>query len=128
MIWENLCYLFIILTCILGITTLIQWLLLKTFTPKKRPDAILIVPFSGDGEDMELVLKGAELRARQLGGRLCDRVIAVDCGMSSEAHERCREICLMMGTVELCTPQELQECIMSHVEGRSESERQNADG
>lgn len=111
MFWENIYYLFVIVTCVLGISTFLQWIVVKVLTPKKGPKAVLILPLTAEKDDVELVLRSTELRARLMGSKLCDEIIAVDCGMDEETREICKTTCEVLGSIRLCKKDELMEIV-----------------
>ena len=117
MFLESLSYILLVLMCVLGTATAIQWITVKLVTPKKGSKAILVLPLMGECAEVEMLLKSAEVRANLMGTKLCDRIVAVDYGLDEETRSACERICSAMGAVKLIEPDELCVQIESIGEG-----------
>lgn len=112
MFWESLFYLFVMITCVLGIATFLQWIAVKILTPRKQPRCMLLLPLQGKQENMEVLLRGVDMKARLMGSPLCDGVLVVDCGLEPQARQDCEEICGMLSGFQLCGREELSDRVL----------------
>ncbi len=105
---QGLLYLFLFILVLLGISSLIQEVLLRIFVPKRNRKTLLILPIGEDVKQAEYILRGAEMYAKILGDRLCGHIIIVDCGMDTQTQAICAALCRDLDGMEVCTCEELQ--------------------
>ena len=88
----------------LGLAEFLHGLKIRLTAPGKRAATYLLVFLSEDNAERQ-IMSVAEQRL-WLGGDYCDRIIAVNTGLSDESDRACRYIAEKYG-IYYCTPDEL---------------------
>lgn len=101
----NVILLFLVLT---GAVTIMHKIALKMLAPGKPENMVLILPLRQMNEELELILRDADLRARIFGARLCKKIIILDCGMDKECLRFCQTACKSLDTLTLCEFEDLE--------------------
>lgn len=94
---------------VLGVLSLIGlseivWNLIFYFTRsgvKERP--VLLIKLEGKSEDVEQKLRNADVLSRLIGSSGCDGLVAVDCGMDTEARDIAYRYAQPRENIVLCT-------------------------
>lgn len=86
---EIIAAIFSLCLIFLGFCYLIRLINLAFLKSDPQKAMYLLVPLDSTADDIELTLRSAESEAGFLGHNRIAGVIAVDCGLSDEARERC---------------------------------------
>lgn len=92
--------------CVLGISEVIWNIILHFIRPKGGEKPVIIIRLCGSAEDVEQKLRSADYLTRLIGGNGCDGVIAIDCGIETEAKEIAARYCRPRENIEICSPDE----------------------
>lgn len=96
---------------LIGAVSIMHKIALKMVMPHRPQDLLLLLPISEKNEELELVLRNADLRARIFGGKLCRKVLVLDCGMDTESRKICEAACRDSDAMILCGCDELSELL-----------------
>lgn len=117
MVWELVCWIFLLFFTLLGIAVSIYLLLFRVITPVGKVgkrEYLLLIPSPCADEAVSEVY-AAQLRAELLGRRQCSGVLVILNGMDGEAKARCTAACKACSRVQPCTLEELQQRFCSPV-------------
>lgn len=101
----NVILLFLVLT---GIVTIMHKIALKMVSPRNPENMLLVLPLKQINEELELILRDANLRARVFGARLYKKIIILDCGMDEDSLRFCRTACRNFDSLTLCRYEDLE--------------------
>lgn len=104
----------VIVLAVVGIIGIIKGIVKWALTPKNI-DSVLILPFSGHHEDIELIIRNAATNTHFSKGNYNYNVICVDNGMDESTREICKKICNDYHFINLCGSNELSDLIKKFI-------------
>lgn len=113
---EKLYFIAVLILVLIGLTSIIQWIILKILTPKHSPKPIILIPMGENETDAELILRSVNFRAKMLGDRFCKKVIILDKGMDEETQLLCRKACEDFDEITVCKIEDLSRILANETE------------
>lgn len=101
----NVILLFLVLT---GIVTIMHKIALKLLSPRNPENMVLVLPLKQMNDELELILRDADLRARVFGAKLYKKIIILDCGMDDDCLRFCKTACKSVDSLTLCKYEDLE--------------------
>lgn len=121
MIWELICWIFLLFFTLLVITVSIYFLLFHLLVPSGKREYLLLIPSSASKSDAVSQIYAAQLRAELLGRRQCNGVLVICDGLDKDTNRQCASACNACGRTRLCTISELLRISESSDKGKEET-------
>ncbi len=86
---EMIFYIFVLFLSIIGLMETLRYITYLVLVPRNAKSGIMLLPLKND--DAEIRLRAAVEKVNLFGAGCYDRIVAVDCGMSEETLEICKD-------------------------------------
>lgn len=119
MIWELICWIFLLFFTLLGIAVTIYFFLFHLLAPSGKREYLLLIP-SAASQNAVGQIYAAQLRAELLGRRQCGGVLVICDGLDPETARECEAACRACDRAQMCTAAGLSRQLQHHEEGNEE--------